>query len=98
MNITKRIEALCSAKKITIAELERRLDFGNGTIRRWEKSFPSIDKLAKVAEYFNVGVAYLYSGKEEDGGDIAARKFNELSLEEREAVENLIDFYINRKK
>lgn len=98
VNITKRIEKLCSAKNITIAELERKLDFGNGTIRRWEKSFPSVDKLAKVADFFNVGITFLYSGEEEKGGDIAARKFNELSTEEREAVENLIDFYIERKK
>lgn len=97
LNITKRIENLCTANKISIAELERRLDFGNGTIRRWATSFPSIDKLAKVADYFHVGIAFLYSGKEEDGGDIAARKFNKLSSEEREAVENLIDFYISRK-
>ena len=83
LNITKRIENLCTPNKISIAELERRLDFGNGTIRRWVTSFPSIDKLAKVADYFHVGIAFLYSGKEEDGGDIAARKFNKLSSEEK---------------
>lgn len=98
MSISKRIEELCEKNNISIAELERRLNFGNSTIRKWDKSFPSIDKVSKVAEYFHVGIAYLYSGKEEDTGDIAARKFNELSLEEREAVENLIDFYIKRKK
>lgn len=97
MNITERIETLCLSNKISIAELERKLDFGNGTIRRWSKSFPSVDKLAKVANYFNVTITYLYSGEKEKGGDIAARKISELSKEEREAVEHLIDFYIERK-
>ena len=33
-NIVGRIRYLCSVKGITVAELERRMNFGNGTVRR----------------------------------------------------------------
>jgi len=48
----------------TFAEMERELGFGNGTIRRWEGSSPSVDKVQKVSEYLGVSVEYLLTGKE----------------------------------
>lgn len=59
MNLTERIRRLCIEHGDTLASLERKLDFGNGTIRRWEKTYPSGDKLSKVADYFNVSVDFL---------------------------------------
>ena len=44
---------------MTFAELERILGFSNGQIRRWEKTKPGIDKIQKVADYFDVSVDYL---------------------------------------
>ncbi len=59
MTLVQKIKALCEEKDITFAALERRLDFGNGTIRKWDNATPSGDKLAKVADYFGVSVDYL---------------------------------------
>lgn len=59
MSITEIIKDLCTEKNITIAFLERKINLGNGTIRRWEKSSPSADKLQKIADYFNVSTDYL---------------------------------------
>ena len=59
MTLLDRIKLLCDAKGETLASLERRMDFGNGTIRRWGDTTPSGDKLVKVADYFNVSVDYL---------------------------------------
>lgn len=59
MNTKDIIKDLASNKKITIAELERKLDFSNGTINKWNKQTPSSDKLAKVANYFDVSTDYL---------------------------------------
>lgn len=56
--VLKKIEKLAKEKGITIAFLEKSMGFGNGTIRMWEKSSPSLDKIAKVADYFNVQVDY----------------------------------------
>lgn len=66
MNLHQTIKNLCSQKGITIAELERKLDFSNGQIRRWNKGhYPSADRLQKVADYFDVSVDYLL-GREKD--------------------------------
>lgn len=59
MTLSERIRQLCDAKGETLASLERKLDFGNGTIRRWGDTVPSGDKLVKVADFFNVSVDYL---------------------------------------
>ena len=59
MTIIERIRSLCEERGETFASLERKMDFGNGTIRRWENAIPSADKLSKVADYFNVSVDYL---------------------------------------
>lgn len=47
---------LCKSYGISIAKLERELGFGNATIRGWETSSPTVEKLKAVADYFNVTV------------------------------------------
>ena len=55
-----RIKELCSKKGITISKLESDLGFGNASIKKWERvSSPSVDKIVKVASYFDVSVDYL---------------------------------------
>lgn len=63
MTLLDRIKQLCDAQGETLASLERKLDFGNGTIRRWGDTTPSGDKLVKVADYFHVSVDYLLGRK-----------------------------------
>ena len=56
----QRIKDLCAEKGITIAKLESELGFGNSSIKKWERtSSPSVDKIIKVASYFNVSVDYI---------------------------------------
>ena len=59
MDIIARIKNLCDEKGITLAALERHLDMGSGTIRRWNTASPTSDKLLKVANYFNVSLDFL---------------------------------------
>ena len=51
-----KVKELCEKSNITYAELERKLEIGNGTIRRWEDKNPRIDNLIAVANYFGVTV------------------------------------------
>ncbi len=56
----ERIKELCQTKGISIAKLESELGFGNCSIKKWERiSSPSIDKIIKIATYFDVSVDYL---------------------------------------
>ncbi|EAD4381151.1 helix-turn-helix transcriptional regulator [Listeria monocytogenes] len=64
MSIVKRIRILASDKKITIAELERKLNLANSSIRKWDERTPGIDKVQKVADYFHVPIDYLVGGKD----------------------------------
>jgi transcriptional regulator with XRE-family HTH domain len=64
MNLST-IKNLLKREKSTIAELERNLGFGNGTLRRWETNDPVVEKLVKVANYFNVSTDYIL-GKTEN--------------------------------
>lgn len=59
MNLYEIVQSLSKENNITIAALERALDFGNGTIKKWGNAAPSADRLAKVADYFGVSVDYL---------------------------------------
>lgn len=59
MDIVEKIRILCNEKVMTIAELERNLGLGAGTISRWNVRVPGVDKVQKVADYFSVTTDYL---------------------------------------
>jgi transcriptional regulator with XRE-family HTH domain len=61
--MVERIRALCEEHGITLAKLERTLNIGNGVIRKWDSSTPSVGNLRKVAKHFNVTMEYLLSGQ-----------------------------------
>ena len=54
-----KIKVLCKEKKTSISKLEKQLGFGNGVIGRWDKSVPSYERLAAVANALDVPVSYL---------------------------------------
>ena len=54
-----KVKDLVDEKKMTIAELERKLDFSQGSISKWDKQSPSSERLQKVANYFSVSTDYL---------------------------------------
>jgi len=54
--LVENIKSLCRQRNITIAELERSIGFGNGTVGRWDCKRPSIDRVKEVADYFGMAV------------------------------------------
>lgn len=53
-----KIETLCKENGVSIARVEKECNIGNATIRRWDKSFPRIDTLKKVADFFGKPIEY----------------------------------------
>ncbi|HGF8083190.1 XRE family transcriptional regulator [Enterococcus faecium] len=75
-----RVKLLANEKKMTVAELERKLNFAQGSISKWSKQSPSSERLQKVADFFDVSADYLlgrtdkrhyYDLTEKDKQDIA---------------------------
>lgn len=54
-----RVKELARNQGMTVAELERKLNFSQGSISRWVKQSPSSERLQKVADYFDVSTDYL---------------------------------------
>jgi transcriptional regulator with XRE-family HTH domain len=62
MGIYENIQVLCQKNNLLISHLEKKLSFSNGSIRRWNESSPSTDKLQKVADYFKISIDHLIYG------------------------------------
>lgn len=77
MYIVERIQTKLKEMGSNIKKLEIELNFGNGTIRRWNDNSPSCEKIEKVANYLNVSIDWLITGKEN----------YELNIEEQKLLE-----------
>lgn len=99
MTIKEKIRALASTKGMGIPALELELGFGSSTISKWDKSAPSIDKLIKVADYFDVSLDYL-SGRNEKYSDEQALLDVEISedFELKEAIKKYYSLDDRKKK
>lgn len=53
-----KVKELCDSKGISIAELEKTLEIGNGTIGKWKNSniTPTLTSIQKIARFFNVPI------------------------------------------
>ena len=83
MNIVDRIKKVSNK---TLAEIEKSLSFGNGTIGKWSKASPSVNKLSLVANHLGVSIDYLVNGTTENN-DLhqtqLLRMFNQLNNDEQ---------------
>lgn len=59
LNLCKNIIALCQQKNKSIYMLEKEIGISNGSIKKWEKSYPSIDKALLVANNLGVTLDFL---------------------------------------
>ena len=59
------IRDLCAKNNTSIKALEKELGFSNGSLAK--ASTIKNDRLQKIADYFNVTVDYLMTGKEPNG-------------------------------
>ena len=59
--IYKNVVALCKKHNISVSKLEKEVGLGNGTIGKWEKVSPTVERVEKVANYFGVSIDALNS-------------------------------------
>lgn len=90
MNLRDRIKELANQRKVSVAELERTLGFGNGSISKWNKQSPSTEKLKQVADYFQVSLDYLV-GRSNDKYDLSPQEKIDIGIEAEKMMKGLND-------
>lgn len=60
-----RVKELAEVRNMSIAEVERELEFGQNSIYKWKTQQPSVDKLIMVANFFDVTTDYLLGVNDE---------------------------------
>lgn len=90
MNLRDRIKELANQRKVSVAELERALGFGNGSISKWNKQSPSTEKLKQVADYFQVSLDYLV-GRSDDKYDLSPQEKIDIGIEAEKMMKGLND-------
>lgn len=56
------IKELCKERGIAVTALEKELGFGRGSIGKLRNGSATIERLQKIADFFNVSIEYLNSG------------------------------------
>lgn len=54
-----KIKTLCELNNITIAKLERKLNFSEGLISKWKSIKPSFGKVISIANHFDVSLDFM---------------------------------------
>lgn len=64
MSVFERIENLRKSRNLSQGKLEKELGFSNGSVSKWKNSTPTLERLQKLADYFDVSVDYLMTGQD----------------------------------
>lgn len=100
MTTFDRVKILCDRRRMSVSELEDRLDFGKNSLYGWKKKIPNGANLKKVADYFNVSVDYLLGRTEDPHIETIAAHHDgeEWTEEELEEIERFKEFVRMKRK
>lgn len=93
MNTVERVVSICKERKIPISKLETDCGFGNAYIKRLRKGSLPDDRLRIVANYLNVSVEYLSTGKEEDSFSSENAKLVSMLRADKRMNEILLKYF-----
>lgn len=108
MSIYQRIQDLAQAKNLTVRDVERALNYANGTLRKWKNNANS-QRLIEVANYFSVTTDYLL-GRTKSPIKTLDQEINEaldksvgtsgkpITDNDREIIKGMIEAYIKNKE
>lgn len=106
MTAFDRLKILADKRKISIAELEQRLDFGVNSLYAWKRQTPSGKNLQKVADYFGTSTDYLlertdspFNEKDVDRmlGSAEAYNGQPMTDHDKEVIKAMIKGYMEAK-
>lgn len=82
MNLLQNIEFIIEKRGLTLTQVEKDCGLSKSSMRKWSENFPSIDKVLKVAQYLDVSVDFLLTGKNSETTEIPQDKDEVALLEE----------------
>lgn len=86
MSVYERIEQLCKERKVSKRKLSLDLGLNQSTVSKWKDHDPTSDKIKKVADYFDVSVAYLM-GETDVQKNVQPTYYNEpMTVKKAEAL------------
>lgn len=92
MSLLDRIKITAKEKGLTLTHIERELNFGNSTMRKWDKNSPSLDKVVATANLLNVSLHWLITGKSDnDTTSEFLCKYNNLSNSDKQKINHFIE-------
>lgn len=68
----ERIKELASKNGKSLAQIEKEMELPRGSIKNLKKHSPSVDAVAKLADYFGVSIDYIMGRDTVDDDDINA--------------------------
>lgn len=111
--LLERIKELCKSRSITVSKLEEILGLPSNTIYQWKKRVPGTERLQLVADYFHVSIDYLLGRTDtpSTNTDEQQKKLTieealkvvmgsdgkELTENDREVLQGIIEVYLNKK-
>lgn len=101
MDLFHRIKTLCEAHKTSPTKVGIELGFSKDTINSWKTKSPSVDKIQKVADYFNVSTDYLLGRTDDPAFTIPEYQYfseHELTEEEKKKVDEYVELLIKARK
>lgn len=103
MGIYERIQEKAAKKGISIKKLEQEVGIGNGTIKRWNTSSPQCNKIILVANYLQVPMEWLVTGKNMETGltleeQMLLNAYRTADPAIQTAIKKLLDISENKEK
>lgn len=103
--IFDRIKALTEQRGKKIVDVEADLGMSKNYLYKWKKSVPSSDKLAMVADYFNVSTDYLLGRKGSNENpsiddivdNLRSYQGKPIPDDEKDVLKDIIKGYLDRR-
>lgn len=90
MSLVVRLRELCAEKGVSFNQFEIASGVGRGTAAKWDTNSPSIEKVSKAAEYFNVSVSYLL-GEEKEKPTLSGKQISDARKQLDAALDDMSD-------
>ena len=89
MTLFEKVKELASSQGLSMAELERRLDFSPNTLYKLKTQKPSIDRIEAIAQYFNVSTDYLLGRTDKKYWELNEKDEKDIQKKLEELIEDM---------